>query len=115
LLCKNCINICPVGALRIIHGEENIDIENNKFEKIEQIKLNVEIKNDSVNQLQFANSYFNYPNVCQQCGETQYIKLLSKLYGNSLVIANATGCSSIYGGTYGSVPYTPDENGFGIS
>ncbi|MFY0690003.1 MAG: pyruvate:ferredoxin (flavodoxin) oxidoreductase [Cyclobacteriaceae bacterium] len=60
-----------------------------------------------------AEPYFEYPGSCSGCGETPYIHLATQLYGDRMMIANATGCSSIYGGTFPSTPYTKDSNGRG--
>ncbi|MDH5610072.1 MAG: pyruvate:ferredoxin (flavodoxin) oxidoreductase, partial [Cyclobacteriaceae bacterium] len=57
--------------------------------------------------------YFEYPGSCSGCGETPYIHLATQMYGDRMMIANATGCSSIYGGTFPSTPYTKDANGRG--
>lgn len=62
---------------------------------------------------QFAQPLFEYSGACTGCGETPYIKLLTQLFGDRLVIANATGCSSIYGGNLPTTPYTTDKNGRG--
>lgn len=62
---------------------------------------------------QFAQPLFEYSGACTGCGETPYIKLLTQLFGDRLVIANATGCSSIYGGNLPTTPYTTDQNGRG--
>jgi pyruvate-ferredoxin/flavodoxin oxidoreductase len=57
--------------------------------------------------------YFEFSGACAGCGETPYIKLVSQLYGDRMIIANATGCSSIYSGTFPTTPYTKDRNGKG--
>ena len=62
---------------------------------------------------QFAEPLFEYSGACTGCGETPYIKLLTQLFGDRLVIANATGCTSIYGGNLPTTPYTVDKNGRG--
>jgi len=58
-------------------------------------------------------TYFEYPGSCSGCGETPYIHVATQMFGDRMMIANATGCSSIFGGTFPSVPYTKDKNGFG--
>lgn len=63
--------------------------------------------------VQFDTSFFEYPGSCMGCGEIPYIHLITQLYGDRMMIANATGCSSIYGGTFPSVPYTTNEKGYG--
>ena len=63
--------------------------------------------------VQFDTPYFEYPGSCQGCGEVHYIYMVTQLFGDRMIIANATGCSSIYGGTFPTVPYTTDANGRG--
>ncbi|POR05484.1 pyruvate:ferredoxin (flavodoxin) oxidoreductase [Alkalispirochaeta sphaeroplastigenens] len=62
---------------------------------------------------QFEEAYFEYPGSCMGCGEIPYVSLITQLYGDRMMIANATGCSSIYGGTFPAVPYTTDSRGRG--
>lgn len=62
---------------------------------------------------QFLKPYFEFSGACAGCGETSYIRLLTQLFGSQLIIANATGCSSIYGGSAPTCPYTKDDFGFG--
>lgn len=72
-------------------------------------------KNEQVQAMdvQFDDTYFEYPGSCMGCGEVPYISLITQLYGDRMMIANATGCSSIYGGTFPAVPYTTDSKGHG--
>ena len=63
--------------------------------------------------VQFETPYFEYPGACIGCGEVGYIYLVTQLFGDRMIIANATGCSSIYGGTFPTVPYARDEKGRG--
>ncbi len=70
-------------------------------------------KLDFVPEHNSTETYFEYPGSCSGCGEVPYVHLVTQLYGDRMVIANATGCSSIYGGTFPSTPYTKDSNGFG--
>jgi pyruvate-ferredoxin/flavodoxin oxidoreductase len=67
----------------------------------------------SVKGSQFRKPLFEFSGACPGCGETPYIKVITQLYGDRMLIANATGCSSIYGGSAPSCPYTVDENGHG--
>jgi pyruvate-ferredoxin/flavodoxin oxidoreductase len=62
---------------------------------------------------QYEESYFEYPGCCTGCGEVGYISMVTQLFGDRMMIANATGCSSIYGGTFPTVPYCKDSNGRG--
>jgi pyruvate-ferredoxin/flavodoxin oxidoreductase len=63
--------------------------------------------------VQFDTPYFEYPGSCAGCGEVGYVYMVTQLFGDRMIIANATGCSSIYGGTFPTVPYAADENGRG--
>ncbi len=63
--------------------------------------------------VQFDTPYFEYPGSCQGCGEVGYIYMITQLFGDRMIIANATGCTSIYGGTFPTVPYAADEKGRG--
>jgi pyruvate-ferredoxin/flavodoxin oxidoreductase len=65
--------------------------------------------------VQFKKPYFEFSGACAGCGETPYVTLVSRLFGDSMLIANATGCSSIYGGSAPSNPYTIDQEGCGPS
>ena len=72
-------------------------------------------KSDLVAKLdvQWDEAYFEYPGACMGCGEVPYVHLVTQLYGDRMMIANATGCSSIYGGTFPAVPYTTNAKGYG--
>ena len=72
-----------------------------------------EIKVHTVKGSQFLKPLFEYSGACAGCGETPYVKLISQLFGDRMIIANATGCSSIYGGNLPTFPYAKDENGRG--
>ncbi|MDW7690690.1 pyruvate:ferredoxin (flavodoxin) oxidoreductase [Flammeovirgaceae bacterium SG7u.111] len=63
--------------------------------------------------IQVTDPYFEHPGCCLGCGETPYIHMLTQMFGDRMIIANATGCTSIYGGTFPSIPYTKDANGRG--
>jgi pyruvate-ferredoxin/flavodoxin oxidoreductase len=64
---------------------------------------------------QFAQPLFEFSGACQGCGETPYIKLITQLYGDRMIVANATGCSSIYGGSAPSTPYCANKEGKGVA
>lgn len=111
--CGVCSTVCPVKAI-IMENSENIrdkEIENEKFAL--SVKHNIEADASCVKELQFKKPYFEFSGACAGCGETPYIKLATQLFGDRMLIANATGCSSIYAGTYPTCPYTKDEDGFG--
>ena len=72
-----------------------------------------QVSTDHVRKMQVQQPLFEFSGACAGCGETPYIKLLTQLFGDRLIIANATGCSSIYGGNLPTTPYTKDGNGRG--
>ncbi len=112
--CGNCINVCPTKALEFIPFDQSKKEELDNF----NLSLTLENKTDayketSVKGSQFKKPYFEFSGACAGCGETPYIKLLTQLFGDRMVIANATGCSSIYGGSSPTCPYAKDKDGKG--
>ena len=102
--CGLCTKICPSKekALVIDNTRTTTDLEKdifNNYQNKEKLPINT-IKGSQLKQ-----SLFNFSGACAGCGETPYIKLLTQLFGHKLMIANATGCSSIYGGSCPSTPY----------
>jgi pyruvate-ferredoxin/flavodoxin oxidoreductase len=71
------------------------------------------VKVDTVKGSQFLQPLFEYSGACSGCGETPYYKLLTQLFGDRAIIANATGCSSIYGGNLPTTPFTKNKDGRG--
>ena len=103
--CSLCVNNCPGHALSL---KENVKETTQLFDK-ESIK-NLYPEN-SIKNISLQKPLFEFSGACAGCGETPYIKLLTQIVGQKLVIANATGCSSIYGGSFPSTPYlTPWAN-----
>ncbi len=104
--CGLCTSICP-GKL----GKSALKLsENNKTTELEKEIFNNHINKNtlpitSIKGSQFQKSLFEFSGACAGCGETSYIKLLTQLFGHELIIANATGCSSIYGASCPSTPY----------
>ena len=106
--CGVCVDVCPTDALSMKPLEEKMeeaDIWNYLHYKV-GYKENVVPKDKTVKNSQFAQPLFEFSGACAGCGETPYIKLATQLYGERMMIANATGCSSIYGGSAPSTPYT---------
>ena len=97
--CSLCVNICPTHALEM---KENVKPTNELFDNyINPILFSKSV----VKGLAFEKPLFEFSGACAGCGETPYIKLLTQIVGEKLVIANATGCSSIYGASAPSIPY----------
>ena len=115
--CGNCVDICPMkakGALTMEYLESQMhEAENWEYAlTVEQKDL---MPRGTVKGSQFAQPYFEFSGACAGCGETPYIKVITQLYGDRMMIANATGCSSIWGASAPSLPYTVDKNGHGPS
>jgi len=115
--CGACVNACiaPEKALTMVDANEILETEKKKYALSKTLKSEKTtlFSTDLPKGLQFKDCYFGFSGACGGCGETPYIKLATYLFGNKMVIANATGCSSIYGGSYPSCPYLADENGKG--
>lgn len=119
--CEVCVNVCPgrkgEKALEMIPLDEAI--REGKDEVSEYFFDYVTYKSDLVDvaanpkNSQFAQPLFEFSGACAGCGETPYIKLVTQLFGEDMVIANATGCSSIYGGSFPATPYTTNAEGRG--
>ena len=117
--CGVCATVCPVkdgGAIKMIplaeslakHEDKNWDyavelpeVDTSKFKK------------DTVKGCQFCTPLFEFSGACAGCGETPYVKVITQLFGEDMIIANATGCSSIYGGSSPTCPYTTNKEGRG--
>lgn len=114
--CGSCANVCPARnkALVMQNGDEQINKERINYDfasKIENVPS--DYNKFTVKGSQFAPTLFQFNGACAGCGETPYIKLATQLFGDKMIIANATGCSSIYGGSYPSCPYTVNNAGHG--
>jgi pyruvate-ferredoxin/flavodoxin oxidoreductase len=117
--CGNCVDVCPgkkgEKALKMVpertQTAEDVNWEwlvNNVKSKADLVDVKLNAKNS-----QFAQPLFEFSGACAGCGETPYVKLITQLCGSREVVANATGCSSIYSGSIPSTPYTTNQNGHG--
>ncbi len=115
--CGNCADVCPAKQKALIMKPlESQMIEAPRwdyFAKNVTYKDTLLPKDQTVKNSQFAQPLFEFSGACAGCGETPYIKLITQLYGDRMIIANATGCSSIYGGSAPSTPYTTNRLGKG--
>ena len=112
--CGNCADICPVKALEmkpIATQSGQIDLWTHAIEEISD-KTDAGDK-FTVQGSQFQRPLFEFSGACSGCGETPYAKLITQLFGSRMMIANATGCSSIWGASAPSMPYTTDAEGRG--
>ncbi|SFK32428.1 pyruvate:ferredoxin (flavodoxin) oxidoreductase [Proteiniphilum acetatigenes] len=117
--CGNCVDVCPgkkgEKALEMVpiatqyDNQKNWDyMVDNVTSKAHLVDVKLNVKNS-----QFATPLFEFSGACSGCGETPYVKLVTQLYGERMMIANATGCSSIYGASAPATPYTKNEEGKG--
>ncbi|MEI2999732.1 MAG: pyruvate:ferredoxin (flavodoxin) oxidoreductase [Victivallis sp.] len=116
--CGVCVETCPVKekAIHLTHTpEERAAGQDENVEFFLSLPDNVMGGTDAktVKGSQFLMPYFEFSGACAGCGETPYVKLVSQLFGNRMIVANATGCSSIYGGSFPSLPYCKDKKGRG--
>ncbi len=111
--CGSCANVCPAPkkALVMEPMEALLPVEEPRWEYLHNkvgYKSTVVDKTKTVKNLQFAQPLFEFSGACAGCGETPYIKSITQLFGERMMVANATGCSSIYGGSAPSTPYCRD-------
>ena len=116
--CGVCVETCPAKekALVMVPIEEERAAgqnENEKFFESLPDSLLDGVKIDTIKGSQFLTPLFEFSGACAGCGETPYIKLATQLFGDRMIIANATGCSSIYGGTFPVSPYATNKEGKG--
>jgi pyruvate-ferredoxin/flavodoxin oxidoreductase len=121
--CGACVDVCPTRsktavkhkAINMAPKLEHLETERASYEfflSLPEVRPSFE-KIDGLRGSQLRKPLFEYSGACSGCGETPYLKLLSQLYGDHLVIANATGCSSIYGGNLPTTPYAKNADGQG--
>ena len=121
--CGICTSACPaknkanpeLKAINMDHIEKHIDAEiaNWKFFETLPYVKRTEVAKNLPKTTQMIQPLFEYSGACAGCGETPYVKLLTQLFGDRMVVANATGCSSIYSGNLPTTPYAKDEKGHG--
>ena len=119
--CGNCVDVCPGNpklggpALKMVSLESQLGEAANWDYCVENVKTKQNLVDVAANvkNSQFATPLFEFSGACSGCGETPYVKLLTQLFGDRQIIANATGCSSIYSGSVPSTPYTTNEKGQG--
>ncbi|MGG7078031.1 pyruvate:ferredoxin (flavodoxin) oxidoreductase [Clostridium sardiniense] len=114
--CGNCAQVCPApGKALVMKPAHTQEVEVNNWDyAINEVspKKNPMNKN-TVKGSQFEQPLFEFSGACAGCGETAYAKLVTQLFGDRMMIANATGCSSIWGGSAPSTPYTTNHKGYG--
>ncbi len=115
--CGVCVEACPVSALSMQTADSQREAgenENLDFFETQPYAVMDGVKDTTVKGLQFKQPLFEFSGACAGCGETPYVKLVSQICGENMIAANATGCSSIYSGTFPTIPYTKrDSDGRG--
>jgi pyruvate-ferredoxin/flavodoxin oxidoreductase len=121
--CGVCVNICPAKSKEQVKHKsinmepvaEHVDLERRRYDYFLSLPEHdrTTLRLDTVKGSQLAQPLFEYSGACSGCGETPYLKLLTQMMGDRLVVANATGCSSIYGGNLPTTPWAVDGAGRG--
>ncbi len=113
--CGICANVCPAKekALVMRPSSNYPECESENWSYAQTLTQTTMLKRNTVKGSQFYKPLFEFSYACAGCGETPYIKVLTQLFGEKMLIANATGCSSIYGGSAPTCPYTVNEQGKG--
>ena len=123
--CGVCVDICPAHSKEVVkHKSINMEpkldheeAETTNFDFFLDIPEmdRTEVRIDSISGSQLLQPLFEYSGACSGCGETPYVKLLSQMFGDRILVANATGCSSIFGGNLPTTPWSQNEDGRGPS
>ena len=115
--CGNCADVCPSKEKALVMKPLGTqEAEQANFDYLNAhvgYKDNVQPKTGNIKNAQFAQPLFEFSGACAGCGETPYIKTITQLFGDHMMVANATGCSSIYGASFPAAPYCKDANGHG--
>ena len=117
--CGNCVDVCPSKTKAL--DLKSLDSQMAEVERYEYMDKKVGYKDTvlekekSVKNSQFAQPLFEFSGACAGCGETPYIKAITQLYGDRMIVSNATGCSSIYGASAPSTPYRANKDGHGVA
>jgi len=114
--CGNCADICPAKknalVMRLLETQTAVQVPNHAYAVGLPIRDQL-AKRNTVKGSQFYQPLLEFSGACAGCGETPYAKLVTQLFGERMIIGNATGCSSIWGGSAPSIPYCVDKDGFG--
>ena len=117
--CGNCVGVCPVNQkgekvaleMKPLASQKSQEANWEFAQTLPEFKGELNLK--TVKESQFKKPLFEFSGACAGCGETPYVKLVTQLFGDRMIVANATGCSSIYGGSAPTCPYTVNEDGHG--
>ena len=113
--CGICANVCPAKNKALVMKPIETQLEKQKLWDYAMTipRKKNPIKKETIRGAMFEPTYFEFSGACAGCGETPYVHLVTQLFGDRMLIANATGCSSIYGASAPSMPYTTNANGQG--
>ena len=115
--CGNCADVCPSKEKALVMKPLGTqEAEQANFDYLNThvgYKDNVQPKTGNIKNAQFAQPLFEFSGACAGCGETPYIKTITQLFGDHMMVANATGCSSIYGASFPAAPYCKNSEGHG--
>ena len=121
--CGVCVDICPAKSKEVVKHKainmapkaDHLEVERDRFDRFLALPEadRRDLALDTVKGSQLAQPLFEFSGACAGCGETPYLKLLTQQFGDRIVVANATGCSSIYGGNLPTTPWAVDEAGRG--
>ena len=111
--CGVCVGVCPTKSLKMV-GLESQTAKQPVFDyMVSKVTEKEEVQNDTVIGSQFKQPYLEFSGSCAGCAETSYARLITQLFGDHMMISNATGCSSIWGGPAATSPYTVNKEGKG--
>ena len=115
--CGNCVEVCPAKTkaleMKPLAAESAVQEANWEFAMKLPEPRTIAFNKNTVKGSQFMKPLFEFSGACAGCGETPYVKLVTQLFGDRMMVANATGCSSIYGGSAPTCPYTVNDKGHG--
>ena len=113
--CGVCESICPAKALTMVSRESQMEQQAVWDYALEHIEEKPDLQDQSVKGSQFCQPLLEFSGACAGCAETSYARLMTQLFGERMYVANATGCSSIWGGPAAASPYTVKKNGRGVA
>ena len=111
--CSVCVGQCPTDSLEMLPTETQLDQQEAFAYCVDEVSEKSEIQGTSVKSSQFKQPLLEFSGACAGCAETAYARLITQLFGDRMFVANATGCSSIWGGPAATSPYTVNKDGHG--
>ncbi len=114
--CGNCADICPAKkpalVMKALESQTAVQVPNHEYSVMLPVRDNL-VKRTTIKGSQFSEPLMEFSGACAGCGETPYAKLITQLFGERMFIGNATGCTSIWGGSAPAIPYCTNKDGFG--